>query len=135
MGRRGQVLVHVLITTVIVSVIAAGLAQMLMLRYAANARATTGASNRAWTQAALNQAVAAWNTSGNNTCGAIAGFTHTSGTVGSCNCVYTNASPPAGLPEVRIVATGPAGTPCTAQANVVACTQNDDGTTWPAGCP
>lgn len=89
-SRRGSVLVHVLITAVIVSFIAVGLAQMLLLRYTATARATAGTGGRKANEGALNRLLMQWNAT-NTYCSAPSGYvcTGTPGSSGPANCSCT----------------------------------------------
>jgi hypothetical protein len=88
MNKKGSILVHVLITTVIVATICAGLAQMLMLRWTTSARATQGSGGRVSDTAAFSNVLQAWNAS-NQVCSGVTGFSCSGGGCGAnlCNCV------------------------------------------------
>ena len=108
LGRRGSVLVHVLITGVIVALIAAGLLRMVLMNYIAVDRAAKGTANRKESEALLSRALSEWNRT-NLVCSDIpgpGGFT-CSGVPGTCNCTC-----PAGAvaPNPRIWARQPAAT-------------------------
>lgn len=109
LGKRGSVLVHVLMTGVVVAIIAAGLMRMTMLRYVASARATGGTQARRHTDAALNRALTYWNQN-NIVCGnSIPGYSCAPASVtspGTCNCTCTSA----GNATIRV--TGGGAPPC-----------------------
>lgn len=107
-SRRGSVLIHVLMTGVVVSIVAAGVLRLTMLRYLAAQRSTTGAQNRKQTEALLHRAISHWNAV-NTVCSNIGSISCTplsSTPPGACNCVC----PPSGYP--RIVVTSGTGTQC-----------------------
>lgn len=60
-GRRGSVLVHVLITGIIVAFIAGGLLRMVLMNYIAVDRASKGSQNRKEAEAMLQRALTYWN--------------------------------------------------------------------------
>lgn len=60
-GERGSVLIHVLITAVVVSLIAAGLLKMVLMRYQAGNRQAQSASNRKSAEGAYTRMLSAWN--------------------------------------------------------------------------
>jgi Tfp pilus assembly protein PilX len=108
LGRRGSVLVHVLITGVIVAFIAAGLLRMVLMNYIAVDRATKGAQNRKEAEAMLQRALTYWNQT-NSVCSTTANFPCTGGGVGlnQCNCNCPNGT---ALPRVEV--TGGGAPPC-----------------------
>lgn len=89
MNNRGSVLVHVLITSVLVSVIAVGLVQMVMSRHTLLARSTQGAANQKQTERGFNSLMSFWNIGGNGVCSSGAGYTCT-GAAGTCGCTCTS---------------------------------------------
>lgn len=110
LGRRGSVLVHVLITGVIVAVIAGGLLRMILMNYIAVDRASKGAQNRKEAEAMLQMALTYWNKS-NVVCSTTALFPCTPNYTtppGTCNCTCPSA---AALPRVEV--TGGGAPPCT----------------------
>jgi hypothetical protein len=94
MNRKGSVLVHVLITTIIVVVIATGMAQMLMLRYAATFRDQDGLSKKRQTEGTFGRVTSYWNTNG--FCSSPGGGISCSGVTASCaacTCTITAIAP------------------------------------------
>lgn len=106
LGRRGSVLIHVLMTGVVVAIIAAGLMRMTMLRYVASSRATGSTAARRQTDSALNRALTYWNMT-NIVCGNnIPGYScspFSSTAPGTCNCTCTSA----GTATIRVTGGGP----------------------------
>ena len=86
--RTGSVLVHVLVTSVIVSVIAAGLMQMMLMRATIQARASEGAVARKKTESAFNTIMTRWNEAQRCAQG-VPGFSGGNAS-GNCNCNYTS---------------------------------------------
>ncbi len=90
-ARRGSVLVHVLVTSVLVSIIAAGLVRMLLLRYTAVERLSSGAAGKKLAESSLHRLVSAWNAA-NTVCASVpgSGFSCNPASLappGTCNCV------------------------------------------------
>lgn len=113
--RRGSVLVHVLVTGVIVCVIAAGLARMLLLRYAAVQRVQEGTAGRKSAEGGLNRLLGVWNRT-NIVCSNIAGGGYTCSPAsvsspGTCNCTCTG-----GAGDPTVVVSGGGAPPCTVTA-------------------
>ena len=75
MKKNGFVLVQVLLTAVIVSIIAAGILQMTLLRSTLQARARDSVQKRLMAEAALNAIITQWD---GNVCG-----------TGNCGCSGT----------------------------------------------
>lgn len=99
MGKKGHVLVQVLITSVIVSIMAAGLMQLVMLRYTVMSRGAEGATKKAQATAAFNTLMVEWNVPGSGgRCSNQAGWNCGGFTDGRCNCTCTKA----GEPTVRV---------------------------------
>ena len=101
--RRGSVLVQVLITSVIVCMIAAGLSQMLLLQYTTMARATDGTSKKRAAEGALNRVVSYWaangwctSPGGGITCTLSIGGSCTGPGGAACYCTVTGLVPGAG---------------------------------------
>jgi Tfp pilus assembly protein PilV len=100
MNKRGHVLIHVLITTIIVVVIATGLAQMLLMRFTASNRAASGVAGRRQDEGSFNAVIATWNAN-NAVCtnGPVANLpanlscsgcaTYAAGNPGACGCSVT----------------------------------------------
>ena len=112
LGRRGSVLVHVLITGVIVAVIAAGMLRMVMMNYIAVDRVQKNAQNRKEADAMLLRAITYWNKSG-IVCSTTALFpcSPSYGTApGTCNC-----SCPNNVAIPRVTVTGGGAPPCNIQ--------------------
>ncbi|HAM36826.1 MAG TPA: hypothetical protein DEB40_13470 [Elusimicrobia bacterium] len=89
--RAGTALVHVLMTALVVSIIAAGMMQMLLLRSRVIARSVEGLQARKEAEKEMYHVVAAWNAANGGagaTCGPIPGYTIISGSPGTCNCKY-----------------------------------------------
>lgn len=110
LGRRGSVLVHVLITGVIVAVIAGGLLRMILMNYIAVDRASKGAQNRKEAEAMLQRALTYWNKS-NVVCSSTALFTCSPNytvSPGTCNCYCPDST---STPRVEV--TGGGAPPCT----------------------
>lgn len=87
--RRGNVMVHVLVTSIIVMIIAAGLMRLVMVRYVAIQRLNDGGANKRAAEAAVNALVG--NFTINGSCSATslpAGFSRTSFSA-ACNCDYS----------------------------------------------
>ena len=86
MNKKGHVLIHVLITTIIVVVIATGLAQMLLMRFTASNRAASGVAGRRQDEGSFNAVIALWNANNAVCSGAPAGFICPTCSAGSCGC-------------------------------------------------
>lgn len=117
LGRRGSVLVHVLITSIVCSVIATGLLRMMMFRYQATTRVEESSRAKKYTEAALHRIVSGWNAAGGGQyCadgpGGSESWTCT-GTPGTaigncaCNCNVT-ITPPSPLLPVTVTVTAAA---------------------------
>lgn len=89
MKNHGSVLVHVLITSVLVSVIAAGLLKMLMARHTIVTRAAESATNQKVSEKGFNRLMSHWNIFGNGVCADGVGYTCT-GAAGTCGCRCTS---------------------------------------------
>ena len=109
-SRRGSVLIHILVTGVIVSIIAAGLLRMTLMSYIAVDRAAKGAQNRKEAEGMLNRAITYWNASG-IVCSTDANFTCATPSAtspGTCSCACPSA---VALPRVEV--SGGGAPPCT----------------------
>jgi Tfp pilus assembly protein PilX len=93
-GRRGSVLLHVLVTGTLVALIAASLMRVALLRYQVTSRTVATNLERRLAEAALNTITSDWNQTG-NVCSpvTIAGYSCT-GTAGTCACRCTSAGKP-----------------------------------------
>ncbi len=84
-------LVQVLVTSVIVAVLAAGLLQMVVMNHTILRRSTAGAAARKQAEGAFNKALAYWNQNGYYPCqGTLPGYTASAAT--PCACTLTPAS-------------------------------------------
>lgn len=93
-NKKGSVLVQVLITSIIVVVIAMGLAQMLLLRYTATIRATKGTASKREAEGTLNRLAVFW--AANGYCANPGGGLTCSGVTATCNactCTLTAIAP------------------------------------------
>lgn len=109
LGKRGSVLVHVLMTGVVVAIIAAGLMRMTMLRYVASTRAAGGAQARRAADSALNRALTYWNSANIVCANNIPGYSCSPASIaspGTCNCTCTSGS------GATIVVSGGGAPPC-----------------------
>ena len=61
MGKRGSILLHVLVTGALIALISATLLRMAMLRYQVTVHATNGTQERRYDEGALNLIIGAWN--------------------------------------------------------------------------
>ncbi len=111
LGRRGSVLIHVLITGVVVAFIAAGMLRMVLMNYSAVDRVTKGSTNRKEAEAMLNRAISTWNQSG--VCSNFTGFTCNAGS-SPCTCTGSAAG---GAVNPTIVVTGSSPGPYTITLN------------------
>lgn len=84
MGKRGSVLLHVLMTGALIAIISATILRLAMLRFAVTARATSTTKERRYDEAALAAIVGAWN-SVNTAC---------ANNVPNYNCLPAAAAPP-----------------------------------------
>ncbi len=118
-GRRGQVLVHVLVTGVIVMILATGIARMLLMRYYAEARVEDGGAKRRLGESAIAEIQTAWSAA-NTVCAATpAGslVTRATGAAGSCtNCTYTGTDALSG--DAISVAAAVSGSGCSLNVTV-----------------
>ena len=105
LSRRGSAMLHVLVVSVIILIVAASLTQMLIQRYTMQARSTESAVNRAVDTGALSRVISGW---GGVYCKS---FSDSNGTYncspnsttapGSCSCICT----PTNSTQARVVAT------------------------------
>jgi hypothetical protein len=88
--KKGNVLVQVLMTAVIVSVIAAGMMNLILLRAQAIKHAQAGAAGLTAAKSGLDAILEAWNNNpaGPTNCTPVSGYSMT-GSPGNCNCSYT----------------------------------------------
>ena len=93
MRRRGSILVQVLMTSVVVAVIAAGLMNMLMRRAALINRAREGVMARRKADSSFGVIMSRWNEAGMTCANSVPGFS-LSGTPGSCACTYDDSATP-----------------------------------------
>lgn len=107
MNRKGHVLAQVLITGVLVSTIAVGLIQMVLLRYTVTQRSLQGAVKKKAAEGALSHLMTYWNVPGNGVCSDVGGYDCT-GTAGTCGCTCTRSGHPTVTTAVFIPPSGPA---------------------------
>lgn len=114
LGTRGHVLVQVLITSVIVSIMAAGLMQLVMLRYTVMSRGAEGATKKAQATASFNTLLVQWNVPGFGSCASapLLGWACAGGGPGSCSCTCTKSGEP------TVVVTAGVGGACAISVNV-----------------
>jgi Tfp pilus assembly protein PilX len=101
MGKKGSVLLHVLMTGVVIALVAATLLRLTMLRYEVTAHATQTTAERRYDEAALAMLLTQWN-AGNVYCANVAsgGVTYScsGGAAGyaaplsNCACTCTTVS-------------------------------------------
>lgn len=113
-SRRGNVMVHVLVTSIIVMIIAAGLMRLVMVRYVAIQRLNDGGANKRLAEAALAEISGRWSMTG--ACTAVPGFT-LAGTscAGGNTCTLTGSAAPwnsGGSPVTVSATAGSASSPC-----------------------
>jgi Tfp pilus assembly major pilin PilA len=106
MGKKGHVLAQVLITGVIVSVIAVGLVQMVLLRYTATQRTMQSSQKKRAAEGALSHLATYWNLPANGVCSDVGGYTCT-GAAGTCGCTCTRTNYPTVVTAVYTPASGP----------------------------
>lgn len=109
-NQKGYILIHVLITSVVVAIIAAGLMSVMMLQYQVTSRAEQGSKGRKGAEAGLSRIISSWNADG--FCTDISGAydcTTGSPSLATCTCA---CDPLGSMPELTV---GPAGgpPPCT----------------------
>ncbi|MBI4059883.1 MAG: hypothetical protein HY403_00480 [Elusimicrobia bacterium] len=108
--RRGFVLIHVLITSAVAALIAAGLLRMVLMSSSAVDRAVKGARNLKEAEAMLQRAITYWNKS-NVVCSSDAEHfpcaTPSATPPGTCSCAC-----PSGSALPRVVVTGGGAPPC-----------------------
>ena len=113
-GRRGSVLLHVLVTSVLVSFIAASLMRMALMSYTVASRGAESLAAKRVDQAGFNVLMTGWNKN-NSYCSAVVDQGGTAqynctGAAGTCGCVCTpTAAVPAGFPTITAT---PAGGNC-----------------------
>lgn len=105
-SRRGNIMVHVLVTSIIVMVIATGLMRLVMMRYIATERMNDGGRNKRLAEAALAATAGRWNAAGASCTTAPPNFT-LSGS--GCACTLTGSGP---MATVVVTATAGVGTAC-----------------------
>lgn len=91
MKTKGSVMVHVLITSVVVSLIAAGLMRMSLARATATSRANEGAATKKKAETAFNKILPYWAKNGLCSTGIPGGWSCSGAAVGNCGCTCTNA--------------------------------------------
>lgn len=127
-GRRGIVLVHVLVMSIIISLIAVGISKILLMRYVSLQRLQDGGASRRAAEGAVQSLATIWNTN-NAVCSnaptsiASTGLTYANDP-GGCNCVASGTFGNAQTNEVSVcvaVSAPPVGsTACTTKVCTVA---------------
>jgi len=119
MGKRGSVLLHVLMTGALLALISATILRLAMLRYMVTARTTNTTKERRYDEAAVSLLVSKWNAT-NVYCANVPNYyTCSGGAAGSpapltsCNCNCTPVGGPltANFPTVFAI-TPPNTPPC-----------------------
>lgn len=104
MNKRGSVILHVLVSSVVVALIAAVLLRMAMLRYLVTARSHKATQMKRLDEAALAQLNSNW--SDTQMCTSFGSYTCAGATAGYCGCTCTSAGKPT-------IVTSPSGAaPC-----------------------
>jgi hypothetical protein len=86
LGRRGSILLHVMVTGALLALIAATLLRMSMLRYQMGGRGASVLAEKRDDQGALANVLAAWNAN-NAVCSAVpTGYSCGALSAGTCNC-------------------------------------------------
>lgn len=101
--RRGSILIHVLITGVVVSTIAAGLMKMVLMNYIIVAKATQGTQNRKEAESILNTALSDWNRDG--VCSDFTGYSCGGGP--PCLCTGNAAAGSLTSPSIQVTGASP----------------------------
>jgi hypothetical protein len=115
LNRRGSVLLHVLVTSVLVAVISATLLRMALFRYQMAGRGASVLQEKRDDQAALASVIGTWNAANKVCSGAPAGWTGcTNPGTCACTCTRPAAVGPPVIDKVVVTAsnTGPAASPC-----------------------
>lgn len=113
--QRGSVLAHVLVTSVVVSLIAAGLLRMVLMDHMANERLAVGDRGKKSAETALNQVMGVWNKA-NIVCSDASAVGYSCdplsvSTPGACSCICIKAGAPTiavtGAPPCTVTITTP----------------------------
>lgn len=83
-SRRGSILVHVLVTSILVTVIAAGLMTFLMMQYKMADLSAKASQNKKKDEQVLAELIANWNIPGVEQCTNFGSFTCTPGGITVC---------------------------------------------------
>jgi hypothetical protein len=122
MGKRGSVLLHVLVTGALVALISATLLRMAMLRYQVTVHATNNTKERRYDEAALSMLITQWNTT-NVYCASVPSYYNCSGGLAgfappivscTCTCSHVISAATANFSDV----TG-SGSPPSCQLSIV----------------
>ncbi len=105
--RRGSVLLHVLVTSVLVALIAASLMRMALMRYTIASRGSEVLAAKRMAQAGFNVVLTAWNKN-NAVCSPVVDgvgtvqYTCIAGacTAGTCRCTFSPTAALPGFPTV-----------------------------------
>lgn len=121
-GRRGIVLVHVLVMSIIISLIAVGISKILLMRYVSLQRLQDGGAGRRAAEGAVQSLANVWNSNNSVCSGPITntGLTYASSAPGSCNCVASGTFGSAQTSEVSVCVVVSGAPPCTTNACTVA---------------
>lgn len=113
MGKRGSVLLHVLMTGALLALISATILRLAMLRYMVTARTTNTTRERRYDEAALALIVSSWNSVNMACANNVPNYTCTPAAAvspGNCNCTCSPS-----LPNFPIVTNSGGAPPCTLQ--------------------
>jgi hypothetical protein len=121
-SKKGSVLIHVLLTGVLVSLLAAGLLSVMMLEYQVVERGGMSARGKGVAEKSLNVVFAYWTSGGGTVCAnnLPSGYSITG--AGACGCEVTG-------PEATRVKTVTCGTRC----KICSCSADD--ATCVCNCP
>ena len=92
MGKRGSVLLHVLMTGALIAFISATLLRVALMRFAVTTRATNTTKERRYDEAALAAIVGAWNSVNTACANNVPNYTCAPASVtppGTCGCTCT----------------------------------------------
>lgn len=119
-SRRGNIMVHVLVTAIIVMIIAAGLMKLVMVRYVAIQRVNDGGNNKRVAEAAVAAVVGRWSIAGRSCMDLPAGgsWGWTSGPAAGCACAMSATITVNGTSQaVTVTSTAGTGTQCRLSVN------------------
>ena len=106
-NQKGYILIHVLITSVVVSIIAAGLMSVMLLQYQLTSRVEQGSKARKGAEGGLSRIISSWNANGfcTNIAGAYGSCAGANLATCSCSCTAIGS-----MPAITVSGSAP---PCT----------------------